>query len=196
MKAGELLDLFKVTDIRKLPEAIMEVLMGDVENRNCIYRKLLHLNNYDLSYDWFQQLYEEELSQRKEKKQDFTPQVLGSIASMICGDGQKSVYEPTAGNGSMLISDWHHKISKCYPWEFLPSKNIFECWELSDRSIPILLLNLSIRGMMGTVYHGDVLELKIKQKYILLNPKDDSLAFSEIHKVSNNSSIVQKYETE
>lgn len=196
MTTSELLTIFDIEDIRHLPEEIMSVLMGDIKKRDCIYRQLLQLNNYDLSYDWFQQLYEEELSQRKEKKQDFTPQVLGTIASMICGDNQRSIYEPTAGNGSMLIADWHYKISKCYPWEFLPSKNMFECWELSDRSIPILLLNLSIRGMMGTVYHGDVLELKIKQKYILLNPKDDSLAFSEIHKVSNNSSIVQKHETE
>lgn len=191
MTTGELLKVFNANEIRLLPETIMSVLMGDIENRDRIYRQLLHLNNYDLSYDWFQQIYEEEMSQRREMKQDFTPQVLGSIASMICGDQQRSTYEPTAGNGSMLISDWHNKLSKCYPWEFFPSMNRIECWELSDRSIPILLLNLSIRGIMGVVYHGDVLELKIKQKYILLNRHDDALAFSEIHKVENNAKIIK-----
>lgn len=191
MTTSELLTIFDIKDIRNLPETIMAVLMGDVEKRDFIYRQLLHLNNYDLSYDWFQQIYEEELSQRKEKKQDFTPQVLGSIASMLCGDQQRSTYEPTAGNGSMLISDWYNKLSKCYPWDFLPSKNQIECWELSDRSIPILLLNLSIRGIMGVVYHGDVLEMSIKQKYILLNRHDDALAFSEIHKVNNNAKIIK-----
>lgn len=65
-----------------------------------------------------------------------------------------------------------------------------DCWELSDRSIPILLLNLSIRGIMGYVNHGDVLTGEIKQRYILLNPTDDTLAFSEIHKVGNNDKIV------
>lgn len=190
MTTNELLTLFKVNDIRTLPESIMAVLLGNQEERDAIYQQLLRMNDYDMSYDWFQQLYEEELSQRKEKKQDFTPQVLGSIASMICGDKQRSVYEPTAGNGSMLIADWHNKLSNCYPWEFFPSQNQFECWELSDRSIPILLLNLSIRGMMGVVYHGDVLEKAVKQKYILLNRHDDALAFSEIHKVDNNSKIV------
>ena len=195
MKTSELLEIFNVTDLRKLPEAIMEVLMGEQAKRNDIYKKLLQLNSYDMSYDWFQQIYEEELSQRKEKKQDFTPLSLGTIASMIWGENQRTVYEPTAGNGSMLISDWFVKMSNSYPWEFLPSQNMFECWELSDRSIPILLLNLSIRGMMGTVYHGDVLEQKVKQKYILLNPHDDSLAFSEIHKVSINSSIIKSYDT-
>jgi type I restriction-modification system DNA methylase subunit len=190
MAIKEILAIFEINDIRTLPESIMNILFDD-KKRDEIYHALLEINNYDLSYDWFQQLYEEELSQRKEKKQDFTPQVLGSIASMICGDKQRSVYEPTAGNGSMLIADWHNKLSKCYPWEFLPSQNQFECWELSDRSIPILLLNLSIRGMMGVVYHGDVLEKAVKQKYILLNRHDDALAFSEIHKVDNNSKIVK-----
>ena len=103
MTTNELLTLFKVNDIRTLPESIMAVLLGNQEERDAIYQQLLRMNDYDMSYDWFQQLYEEELSQRKEKKQDFTPQVLGSIASMICGDKQRSVYEPTAGNGSMLI---------------------------------------------------------------------------------------------
>ena len=153
-------------------------IAGEIYYRDSVYEKAVsHLKDYH-------QL-------RKEKKQDFTPQVLGSIASMICGDKQRSVYEPTAGNGSMLIADWHNKLLTCYPWEFFPSQNQFECWELSDRSIPILLLNLSIRGMMGVVYHGDVLEMAVKQKYILLNRHDDALAFSEIHKVDNNSKIVK-----
>lgn len=63
------------------------------------------------------------------------------------------------------------------------------CWELSSRSVPILLLNLSIRGIMGYVYHGDVIENTIKQKYILLNKNDDALAFSDVWKVSLNSKI-------
>lgn len=44
---------------------------------------------------------------------------------------------------------------------------------------------------MGVVYHGDVLEISIKQKYILLNRHDDALAFSEIHKVNNNAKIIK-----
>ena len=91
----------------------------------------------------------------------------------------------------MLIADWYAKLNKKFPWEFMPSMNQIECCELSDRSIPILLLNLSIRGIMGVVYHGDVLEQTVKQKYILLNRHDDALAFSEIHKVNNNAQIIK-----
>ena len=183
------MNLFGIDDIIDLPEAVMRLIEGDSEKRTEVYKEMLKLANFDLSYDWFQEIYEDELSQRRQKKQDFTPNSIGVIAAKICGLQQRSVYEPTAGNGSMLIADWNAKMQQQFPWQFFPSKNIFECWELSDRSIPILLFNLSIRGMMGIVYHGDVLEKKIKQKYILLNRKDDALAFSEIHKVNDNDII-------
>lgn len=189
IQGKDILNLFGIDDIIDLPEAVMRLIEGDSEKRTEVYKEMLKLANYDLSYDWFQQIYEDELSQRRQKKQDFTPNSIGIIAAKICGLQQRSVYEPTAGNGSMLIADWNAKMQQQLPWQFFPSKNIFECWELSDRSIPILLFNLSIRGMMGVVYHGDVLERKIKQKYILLNREDDALAFSEIHKVNDNDII-------
>lgn len=191
MTTKELLCCFGVRDIRTLPETIMGVLLGDQQARDNMYKELLKINSYDMSHDWFQQIYEEELSQRKEKKQDFTPNVIGELSAKLCGTDQRTTYEPTAGNGSMLIADWYTKLNEKLPWEFLPSMNQVECWELSDRSIPILLLNLSIRGIMGVVYHGDVLEQTIKQKYILLNRHDDALAFSEIHKVNNNAQIIK-----
>ena len=68
---------------------------------------------------------------------------------------------------------------------------MINCWELSDRSIPFLLLNMSIRGMMGYVYHGDVLERKVVQKYILLNRHDDYLAFSDIIKANEGDKITE-----
>ena len=191
MTTKELLCCFGVHDIRTLPETIMGVLLGDQQARDDMYKELLKINSYDMSHDWFQQIYEEELSQRKEKKQDFTPNVIGELSAKLCGTDQRTTYEPTAGNGSMLIADWYAKLNEKFPWEFLPSMNQVECWELSDRSIPILLLNLSIRGIMGVVYHGNVLEQTIKQKYILLNRHDDALAFSEIHKVNNNAQIIK-----
>lgn len=191
MTAKELLCCFGAQDIRTLPETIMGVILGDRQARDDMYKELLKINRYDMSHDWFQQIYEEELSQRKEKKQDFTPNVIGELSAKLCGTDQRTTYEPTAGNGSMLIADWYAKLNEKFPWEFMPSMNQIECWELSDRSIPILLLNLSIRGIMGVVYHGDVLEQTIKQKYILLNRHDDALAFSEIHKVNNNAQIIK-----
>lgn len=184
MTNNKIMNIFCCDDIRMLPEAIQKVVLGDKERRDAIYHQLLEAHGYDLSYDWFQSLYEEELSQRKKMKQDFTPNSVGVLASMLANNHKGTVHEPTAGNGSMLIADWWCRCKRLLPWEHFPSEHMVDCWELSDRSIPILLLNLSIRGMMGYVTHGDVLEEEIKQRYILLNRKDDTLAFSDVYKVN------------
>lgn len=175
----ELLNLFNVTELYKLPDAIMSILFNE-DKRNDIMSKALQLMLYDLSYDWFQELYESEMSERKQKKQDFTPAQLGQLCSMIVGE-HYTIHEPTAGNGSMIISDWWQVIQKYMPWEFQFIPYNVDCWELSDRSIPILLFNLSIRGINAIVHHGDVLTGEEKARYILTN-NNDILSFSKIEK--------------
>lgn len=189
MTKHDLFIIFGISDINDLPKSITSILQGDIEERNRIYKELLELNEYDLSYDWFQLIYESELSERKKKKQDFTPYDLGVICSKLTSQ-RGTIHEPTAGNGGMIIADWWQRCQKVLPWDFFPSQNMVTCWELSSRSIPILLLNLSIRGIMGYVYHGDVLENNIIQKYILLNKNNDLLAFSDIVKVNVNDKII------
>ena len=80
----------------------------------------------------------------------------------------------------MIISAWWTWARKRIPWEAFPSLFPVTVWEILDRTIPFLLFNLSIRGIMGYVYHGDTLENTVKRKYILLNRNDDVLGFSEI----------------
>ncbi|MCD7926664.1 MAG: hypothetical protein LUI85_19085 [Bacteroides sp.] len=193
MTKEEVFKIFHIEDLRDLPDAVQALLEGDLDTRNRVYRELIRLNNNDMSFDWFQEIYESELSERKQKKQDFTPNSLGILCSDLTNQ-TGSIHEPTAGNGSMIIADWWQRCFKKIPWEHFPSQNMVTCWELSARSIPILLLNLSIRGIMGYVYHGDVLENEVKQKYILLNRKDDTLAFSEIIKTNINDEIKCDYE--
>lgn len=115
-------------------------------------------------------------------KQDFTPAQVGLLTAMLTDNGtaRQSIYEPTAGNGSMIIQKWWNQCLKKAPWDTYPNRMRVECWELSDRSIPILLLNLSIRGIVGIVHHGDVLEQKEKVRYELVNEKDDALGFSKV----------------
>ena len=191
MNVNDLYKLFHIEDLKDLPQAVTELLEGDKITRYNTYRGLLDLNDYDLSYDWFQPLYEEELAQRKKSKQDFTPHELGVLCSMLTPQ-KGTVHEPTAGNGSMIIADWWERCRKSLPWEHFPSEHIVTCWELSSRAVPILLLNLSIRGIMGYVYHGDVLEGTVKQKYILLNRTDDTLGFSDVIKAKINDKITQE----
>lgn len=183
MSEVELKRLFQIEDILSLPNAIFKIIFDNDERLHHIYRELLQLNTHDLSRDWFQDIYEGELAQRNQNKQDFTPNVVGILLSRLTGVSKGVIYEPTAGNGSLIISNWWHRV-KTLGTDFKPSEHPVECWELSDRSIPLLLLNLSIRGINATVYHGDVLVKSIKSEYRLLNVKDIPFDFSIIEKIS------------
>lgn len=183
--------IFHVEDIMDLPQSVMNVVMGDREQRDAIYKELLSVNHHDMSFDWFRQLYEEEFAQRKKQKQDFTPLEVSEIVAMLALPTVGSIHEPTAGTGGLIISAWWEQCRRVIPWEYFPSKHMITVWELSDRAIP-LLLNLSIRGIMGYVYHGDVLERTVKARYILLNQKDDALGFSDVVKAEPGDRIVEQ----
>ena len=181
MNKTECMQFFGVNDIMNLPKAVEAVIQRPLDERNEIYREFLRLNDYDMGRDWFQRVYEEEFSQRKNQGQDFTPIEATELCAMLAGvETAHSVHEPTAGTGQMIISAWWTWARKRIPWEAFPSLFPVSVWEILDRTIPFLLFNLSIRGIMGYVYHGDTLENTVKRKYILLNRTDDVLGFSEI----------------
>ena len=180
MKKDEMLHLFGVNDIRLLPDRIMDILTGERTSRDDLFRDLIRRHGGDLSYDWFQEVYEEELSERRKKGQDFTPREVSILEALLTNAPEGFIHEPTAGTGGLIIQYWWNLASKQYPWRFKPHTCIFSCWELSDRSIPILLLNMAIRGIMGEVFHGDVLENEAKTRYVLVNEYDDALEFSDI----------------
>lgn len=184
--------IFNVEDIINLPQAAMNIVMGDRERRDAVYRELLSVNLYDMSFDWFRQLYEEEFAQRKKQKQDFTPVEVSEIVAKIALPTVGTIHEPTAGTGGLIISAWWEQCRRAIPWDYYPSQHMISVWELSDRAIPLLLLNLSIRGIMGYVYHGDVLEGTVKARYILLNRSDDALGFSDIVKAEAGEIIVEQ----
>lgn len=181
-----LLTTLGINDTRLIPEALMEALFGDPANRHKFYRAMLEANDFAMDREWFQPIYEAELSERGQKKQDFTPAAASQLAAMITDNGarRQGILEPTAGNGSMIIAKWWELCRKRIPFDYYPNDNPVECWELSDRSIPILLFNLSVRGMVGDVYHGDVLEQRVIAHYRLINKRNDALGFSEIFKLS------------
>lgn len=173
-----------------LPLAAMDVLTGPKNLRNEIYGELLKANNYDVSRDWFQPIYEAELSEGKRKGQHFTPLEVYSLVSQLTGPRDGRIHEPTAGTGGLIIGNWWEKCKNRFPWEVFPSQNYVVAWELSDRAVPLLLMNLSIRGIMGEVYHGDVLEQTVIARYLLANENNDGLGFSDVVKVDEKSKIV------
>ena len=123
MNDKALYELFGAREIMDLPAAVYKTLFADIRERDEIYRRLLELYNYDITYDWFQDLYEIEYAQRK-KKQDFTPHSVTEIVSQIALEGKEcTIHEPTAGTGGLIISAWWETIKNKIPWEIFPSKN-------------------------------------------------------------------------
>ena len=94
--------IFNVEDIIDLPQAAMNIVMGDRERRDAVYRELLSVNRYDMGFDWFRQLYEEEFAQRKKQKQDFTPVEVSEIVAKIALPTVGTIHEPTAYNKRMV----------------------------------------------------------------------------------------------
>ena len=182
MSKEECFGFFGITDVLDLPDAVWKLLCSPDSDRETRYCELIRIAGYDPSYDWFRDVYEGDLAERKSKKQDFTPREVTELVSMIAGT-TGDVHEPTAGTGGLLISWWWQGCRNELPWKYRPSAHRFNCWEISDRCIPILLLNLSIRGMTGVVVHGDVLTKEVKAVYALENTNDDALSFSKIKKL-------------
>ena len=94
---SNLLDILGCSDIRLMPERIMDIITGDKAVRDDIYRELIKAHGGDMSYEWFATIYESDLSERKQKKQDFTPAGPADIAAMLC-ETEGIIHEPTAGN--------------------------------------------------------------------------------------------------
>ena len=184
MTNNQCCEIFGIRDIQNLPSAALSIVLGDKEKRHQVYRQLLQANNYDMSFDWFQKIYESEMSEGKRKGQHFTPPEVYSLIAEIVGNDTGSVHEPTAGTGGLIIGDWWRKCSAVNPWRWRPRAHPYVAWELSDRAVPLLLLNLSIRGIHAMVYHGDTLEMAVYAKYYVENINNDALSFSEVRQLT------------
>lgn len=144
-------ELLSVEDSYKAPENLMKILLEDAK-RQQVFNEFLSITS-DLSKEWFQGYFEAEHADRKNKKQDFTPTSASQICAEIVGASDR-YFEAAAGTGGMMIQYWNNN-----PNAF------FEVEELSDRAIPFLLFNMSIRKMTGIIRHGDSLKREFKEIY-------------------------------
>ncbi|MFL2076406.1 N-6 DNA methylase [Marinilactibacillus psychrotolerans] len=163
MISNELINqLLDIKESYKAPDRMMELMINDVA-REKTFKQFLNQET-DLSYEWFQGYFESEHADRKEKKQDFTPNSVSELGAMILGKSDQ-YFEATVGTGGMMIQFWN-KNPDAY----------FEVEELSDRAIPFLLFNMSIRGMNGLVKHGD----SLRQEFFAIYELTGEGKFSEI----------------
>lgn len=140
--------------------------LKDKNQRNDLFESFLAIER-DLSSDWFTEYYQSEHSERKGKKQDFTPDGIVALASHLLGE-TKSNADICAGTGGLTIK--RHASNK---------NASFYCEEFSDRAIPFLLFNLAIRNVDAIVCHGDSLTRKFNAIYKL----EKTNRFSSIEEV-------------
>lgn len=185
-------ELLGITDSYQAPDTLMKILFHK-EERERLFRAFLEVDT-DVSFDWFHEYFQDEHADRKKKKQDFTPQSVSKLLSELTyAETTHSYFEVAAGTGGLLITAWdkHRKCTNFF--EYCPSMFFYQVEELSDRTVPFLLFNMMIRGMNGTVVHGDSLTREIKQIYFVQNDKDDFLGFSSLNVMPHNSVVTQEF---
>lgn len=182
----------------KVPDRLMEIMLNKEEREN-LFKYML--NNWDrnLDYDWFHEYFQDLQAERKSKKQDFTPMELGELLNKIVNvDAEENgvIYEPTCGTGGIVINSWNEQRYRDGFFKYNPRNYIFHLEELSDRTIPFLLFNLSIRGMNASVFHGDVLSRKGYGVFWIENVKDDLIAFSNINVLPYSKGVEKHFAIE
>lgn len=181
--------LLGITESYQAPEKMLKLMLDD-EKRKTLFKEFLKHKN-DMSYEWFRSYFENEHSDRKVKKQDFTPDSISILMSKIIGDNNH-YYEIAAGTGSILIKEWDKKHKLHEYGKFNPRIYWYQVEELSDRAIPFLIFNMAIRGMNGVAMHGDSLTREFKDIYFIRNDTDDSTAFSEVYRMPKTEALKEE----
>lgn len=154
--------LLGIKENYEMPQKLMNILLNDAE-RQRLFGALLE-QEQDLSKDWFTDIFQDEHGDRDALKQDFTPDCLCTLMDRLSGsDGRYA--DVCAGTGGLTIKKWN-----------TDPDGYFYCEEISSRTVPMLLLNMSIRNMHGMIVHGNSLTKQISAIYRL----EKGHRFSEI----------------
>lgn len=190
--------LFGITESYNAPRVIMEIL-GDKERREELFRKALDAHIGEVTYDWFHKYFQDEHADRKNQKQDFTPNSVSTLLTKLVSGERKAgdtFYEPCAGTGGIIIKQWDLDRKSVPFFEYEPSMFLYQAEEMSERAIPFLLFNLMIRGMNASVVQCDVLSRKAKAAYFIQNEKNDHMTFSNLYAMPVNDSTADYFGVE
>ena len=150
-----ILDIFDVEESYKLPDKILKELMS--EHAEIIIREVKENFNYNNIRDFFQV----DCSDRKNLKQDFTPDCIATIVAALMKDGD--VLDMCAGTGTLSIAAAKaHNIRICEQ-------------EFSEKTIPFALLSACVENMEGTISRADCLRNIVKESYELQSVGDISI---------------------
>lgn len=156
-------EILKCRETSEIPKKLLNVLL-DSDSRECVLQ-LINEKKDDKVIDVFRDMFQEEQSNRKELKQDYTPDGLSSLLAKLSGN-TKNLADICSGTGSLTVA-----FLKSHP-----EVEFVRCEEFSAQPIPFLLLNLALMNIDGEVVHGDSLTKEVFKVYKLKRSK----RFSEI----------------
>ena len=168
-------EILGITESYQAPQVLLDSMLDDDRRASLFTRFFEH--ERDMCYEWFQMYFEEEQAQRKQSKQDFTPTSVSMLVTELSVSGN-TYFECAAGTGSMLIQAWDRHRKCTSPWNCDARSFWYHVEELSDRAIPFLIFNMSIRGMNGVIIHGDSLTREAKAVYFIRNM--NNVGFSDV----------------
>lgn len=191
--------LIGVDDIFKAPSTLMKRLLNKPD-REKMFDAFLNINK-DVSYDWFTNYFQDEAAQRKKEKQDFTPKSISNLVNqMIFDSTNDNYYEPAAGTGGMAIEHWWQECLKQSPFSYKPHEHFMVLEERSERAIPFLLFNLSIRGINAAVNQCDSLDRGSKKYnkgvFFIQNIKDNPIGYSSVNIMPYTDEVKHCLDTE
>ena len=186
-KLNEINKILGIKDSYKAPDRLMEILCGDIQERNKVFNQMAELFDNNWDFDWFHEYFQNEHADRKQKKQDFTPESVSKILNQLTGDipvGNR--LDVAAGTGGLTITRWTQDKQHYNPFTYRPSYFFYQAEDLSDRSIPFLLFNLIIRGMNGVVIHGDSITREAYGAWFIQNDEDSYFGYSSMNLLPYN----------
>lgn len=148
MTKEEINSLFEISEPFELPYKLLEKLLNDEKRQKLIDDFLKY--DEDLSHDILRDYFQENNSNRSELKQDYTPDCICELLSQLVPETQY-IIDCCAGTGSLTIG--------------MNKEIYFQCEELSNMSIPVLLFNLSVRKINATVLEKNIITRQINKIY-------------------------------
>ena len=149
-----LLEIFGVKESYKLPDKILEYLLSDQAAAKIQEVK-------DEGHTEIRDIFQEEQGDRKNLKQDFTPDCICEIVAKIMKDGDS--IDMCSGTGA--LSKWANKTRGIKINEY----------EYSERTIPFALLDACVNGMTGTISRADCLRSEVVVSYEIEKQEEISI---------------------
>lgn len=148
LDAGALHGFLGIRETYQLPDALMSALLDDARREELLALVSgMACGETDPLRDYFQESH----SNREAMMQDYTPDGVCELVARLAPEAG-SALDLCAGTGSLSLF-------------YADGSTDLVCEELSERAVPVLLLNLALRNLRTTVVERDVVACRSVRAY-------------------------------